>query len=189
VDVYRWFLMRAVTFGNDGDFSAQSLRVKYNTELANGLGNLLSRTVNMIGRYFDGVVPARGEPTDQQREVLDNARTIVDNADEWMGNFQFHSMLEGIVALVDATNRYIDTTQPFKLAKEPDKRPQLETIMSTCAEAVRLSLEYLDPFMPQTAARGKKQLGCQDLPASRDWGEPLKGRKVEKGDALFPRKE
>ena len=191
VDVYRWFLMRAVTFGGDGDFSAQTLRTKYNTELANGVGNLLSRTVNMIGRYFEGTVPPAGEVGPDEQEVIASAQRLVSGAEQAMRNYQFHVLLDDVVSLVDATNRYIDQTAPFKLAKDPSQRSRLATIMATCAQAVCIALAQLEPIMPTTARLGLEQLGV-DGPApaeSAAWGERLKGSIVKKGEGLFPRKQ
>ena len=192
VDVFRYVLLRAVSFGNDGDFSQEMLHTKYNSELANGIGNLLSRTVNMIGRYFDGVVPTAGATGEVEAELLAAAANLHDSAEEAMNACKFHVYLDNITALTAATNRYIDTTEPFKLAKDDSQRDRLATILHTCAEAVRIILLYLTPVMPTKAAAGLAQLGCDHPAATLDelgqWGEILAGANTQKADALFPRK-
>ncbi|HUT56466.1 MAG TPA: methionine--tRNA ligase [Phycisphaerae bacterium] len=192
VDVFRYFLLRAVAFGQDGDFSAAVLRTRYNTDLANGVGNLLSRTVNMIGRYCDGAVPACQPAGEAEREVLDTAEKLSRSAPGAMESCQFHALLDGIQHLTQATNRYIDVTQPFKLAKDAAQAERLGTILYTCAEAVRMILVYLGSVMPQASANGLAQLGWDAGGTPLDkigaWGALRPGGQVRKGEALFPRK-
>ena len=193
VDVYRWFLLRQVAFGADGDFSRQALCRRYNAELANGIGNLLSRTVNMIGRYFDGKVPPPGDAQAEQREVRSAAEDLAAAAPAAMAGCAFHTHLEKLVDLTGATNRYIDATEPFKLAKQTDRLPRVATVLSACAEALRLMLLYLSPFMPATARRGLAQLG-QPMPSgplsqAGRWAAGQPGATVHKAEALFPRRQ
>jgi methionyl-tRNA synthetase len=192
IDVFRYYLLRAVTFGQDGDFSRDMLRQRYNGELANGVGNLLSRTVNMIGRYFGGEVPPPGEAEAVDAPVRAAAKTLDAQADERMRKLEFTHYLDAVFDLVTATNQYIDHTEPFKLAKDDTRRGRLGTILYTCAEAVRIVLLHLRPFMPETAARGLRQLGLaspsQALAQAAAWGVLSPGTAVEKGEALFPRK-
>jgi methionyl-tRNA synthetase len=191
-DVFRYYLLRAVPFGQDGDFSADMLKARYNQDLANGVGNLLSRTVNMIGRYFDGRTPAPGPHGETERGMLAAAGTLAASASGWMEACQFHSFLDAVLNLADATNRYIDVTAPFKLAKDPAAKDRLGAILYNCAEAVRLILLYLRPFMPETAAKGLTQIGWQAPPeAIRQagaWGVLRGGEAVTQGAGLFPRK-
>jgi methionyl-tRNA synthetase len=193
VDVYRYYLLRAVSFGVDGDFSREMLRQRYNSELANGVGNLLSRTVNMIGRYFDGRVPQQNGTTAAERPVLDAAADLAGAAPEAMRLCQFHVYLEHVMALAAETNRYIDATQPFRLAKDPSQRPRLQTILYTCGEALRLVLLHLAPFMPAAAERGLRQLGWQPtgepLAALSGWGGLPANTRSGKSEPLFPRKD
>ena len=192
VDVYRYFLLRAVSFGADGDFSRETLRARYNADLANGVGNLLSRTVQMIGKYFDGAVPAPGEPGDAERGVRAAAEALAAEATGSMEACAFHAYLDRVLALADETNRYIDATEPFKLAKDPAWRDRLGTILYTCAEAVRLILLYLRPVLPAAAVAGLGQLGWappeEPLSALGRWGVLAPGTPVRKGPPLFPRK-
>ena len=193
VDVYRYILLRAVSFGNDGDFSHEMLHTRYNTELANGVGNLLSRTVNMIGRYFDAVVPESAEIGDLEKVVIAAASDLTSSATEAMEACQFHVYLDNILALTTETNRYIDQTAPFKLAKDDSQRERLGTILYTCAEAVRLILLYLRPVMPTAAEKGLAMLGWDSNEGAQlsqvgVWGVLASGTKVQQGDPLFPRK-
>jgi methionyl-tRNA synthetase len=191
VDVYRYFLLRAVTFGSDGDFSREMLRQRYNTDLANGVGNLLSRTTNMISRYFDGVLPACGEGTGLEPEVLGAASALAEKATSAMAGCHFHEYLDAILELATATNVYIEKTEPFKLAKDETQREKLGTILYHCAEAVRLILLYLNPLMPEMAAKGLAYLSYspsdQSLSKCGRWGVLKPGIQIIKGDPLFPR--
>lgn len=192
VDVYRYFLLRAVRFGADGDFSHAGLQLLYNTELANGVGNLLSRTVKMIAKYFDGIVPEAGAVGDVEQPVLAAADELNEQAERIMTDCGFHGYLDKVMALAAATNKYIEVTEPFKLAKDESQRERLGTILYTCAEAVRIVLLYLRPFMPETVERGLGQLGwkCDDasLTDTGKWGRLVPGTQTQKGEGLFPRK-
>jgi len=193
LDTYRYFLLRAVAFGADGDFSHEMLLQRYNVELANGLGNLLSRTVNMIGRYFDGKVPQPAGYGEVEQGVLAAAAELADSASATMEACRFNAYLERIVALVTATNRYIEVTEPFKLAKDAAQRERLGTILYTCAEAVRIALLHLQPVMPTAGQRGLSQLGCESSAGSLGqlgrWGAMRPGTATQKGEGLFPRKQ
>ncbi len=192
-DVYRYFLLRAVGFGSDGDFSREMLKQRYNTELANGIGNLLSRTTNMIERYFDGNVPAASEEVSEAAPLRDAVEDLRRSAPEAMDSCQFHVYLDKLTALVGATNKFIEDTEPFKLAKDTSQTDRLGTILYTCAEAMRIILLYLRCFMPETADRGLAQLGVkmsdESLSAEAAWGAAAPPTKVKKGDALFPRQQ
>ncbi len=191
VDVYRYFLLRAVTFGADGDFSAEMLHARYNNDLANGIGNLLSRTVNMISRYFGGSVPPAQATGEVEGEVLAAAAKLQSTAAALLERCQFHEYLDNILNLAGATNRYIDVTAPFKLAKDPTQKERLGTILYTCAEAVRIILLYLQPVMPTTAPRGLAQINWRPagtLEQAGRWGVLPPGTVVQTGEGLFPRK-
>ena len=195
-DVYRYFLLRAVTFGSDGDFSREGLQRTYNNDLANDIGNLLSRTVHMIARYFDGVIPA---PESMELSGEDAAllagplEHLAADARDIMGRCQFSELLDAVLAVATATNRYIDATEPFKLAKDESQRDRLGTILYTCAEMVRVVLSHLEPFMPEKAAEGLAMLGAgvDDAPLSEraGFGRLTPGAHVHKGEPLFPRKQ
>ena len=192
-DVYRWFLLRAVSFGSDGDFSRNMLQARYNSDLANGIGNLVSRTMKMIGNYFDARIPPPGQGADEEQIVLDAAEDLRASARDAMEVCAFHTYLDKVFALAAATNRYIERTEPFKLAKDPSQRDRLGTILYTCAEAVRLVLLYLRPVMPETCDRGLGQLGWaptdDPLAHTGRWGRLDAGTTTATSDALFPRKK
>ncbi len=205
-DAFRYFVLREVPFGVDGDFSRAAFQQRYNVELANAIGNLLSRTVNMIGRYFDAAVPetqqallagssvALRELTGLEAEHLAGPlQALGQEVPVLMAHCQFSLVLQKVMELATAVNRYIDVTSPFTLAKDPSQRPRLGTILYTCAEAVRIVLNYLSPFMPEKTATGLAQLGLtigsESLSQRVRWGVLEPGTKVAKGEPLFPRKQ
>nr|MBC8372583.1 class I tRNA ligase family protein [Planctomycetota bacterium] len=193
VDVYRYFLLRAVTFGADGDFSHDALQGRYNSDLANGLGNLLNRTLNMIDRYFDGKLPASGEIGSDERIVQAAAADLRASATGAMESCCFGLYLDKITELIGATNRYIDVTAPFKLAKDESQVERLGTVLYTCAEAVRIVLTYLWPLMPETMAAGLEQLNWKmgaegSITEAAEWGRLTPGTQTRKPEPLFPRK-
>ena len=191
-DVYRYYLLRAVAFGSDGDFSREELKMRYNADLANGVGNLLSRTVNMICRYRGGAVPPAGRPPSEAAPVIAAAEDICDSAEELMNDCAFHTYIEKTLAVVSETNRFIDVTEPFRLAKTEPDSDRLSAILYTAAEAVRIVLLLLGPILPETVDRGFAQLGWRPdkapLGELARWGVLPAGVAVEKRESLFPRK-
>jgi len=193
VDYYRYFLIRSVKFGDDGNFAEERLLETYNTELANGVGNLLSRTVKMIEKYRSGIIDSpRVNDAEEEQQVISSANRLIESADKYMERFQLQSYLKEIINLETVTNRYIENTQPFKLAKEPASQERLSQVLSTCAEAVRIILLYLRPVMPEKAEQGLNMLGVESqegnlyqLPA--EWGSYQWSKPVRKGPPLFPR--
>jgi methionyl-tRNA synthetase len=196
-DVFRYFLLREVPFGQDGDFSRQALKTRYNTELANDLGNLLSRSLKMIGLYFDAAVPSpqaralEGEPA---RFLAEPVERIAAETPALMAGCRFSEYLRVVLELAAATNRCIDATGPFRLAKDPAQRERLGTILYGCAEAVRIVLSCLEPFMPEKAAAGLAQLGLsgRDAEPLRErvkWGRLVPGTAVAASGPLFPRRQ
>ncbi|MBN1941991.1 MAG: methionine--tRNA ligase [Phycisphaerae bacterium] len=192
-DVYRYYLLRSVTFGSDGDFAHDMVQQVYNADLANGVGNLLSRTVKMISKYFDGEIPAPAEDVEDVRWVKTAADALHDGATGWMDACAFGRYLDAISALVGATNKFIDDTEPFKLAKDESRRARLATVLYTCAEAVRIVLLYLAPVMPDKAVEGLARLGLEKteehLSEIACWGGLKPGTNVSPGEPLFPRAE
>ena len=193
VDVYRYYLLRTAKFGADANFSLSLLKETYNDELANGVGNLLSRTVNMIWRYFDGTIPETRGALDKDTSVVEAATDLKASANAAMKACAFDEYLQKVSDLTTATNRYIESTQPFKLANDDSQRNRLGTILYTCAEAVRIILLYLQPFMPKTSERGLAALGVthQSRPLSEigRWGGLTAGTKITACEPLFPRKK
>jgi len=192
-DVYRYVLLRTMAFGADGDFSREGLQAHYNNDLANGVGNLLSRTIKMISKYFDGKVPEAGRYEQLDKQVVVAAEELHTSAEALMDECAFQTYLDKATGLVDATNKFIDQTEPFKLAKDESKRVRLGNILYVCAEAVRIILLYLMPFMPTKTKVGLAQLGCDvsDGPLGKlgRWGVLQGGVSVQPGKPLFPRKQ
>ena len=192
-DVFRYYLLRAVQFGSDGDFSREQFQQTYNNDLANGVGNLLSRIAKMIGKYFDGSVPAESAEVDEAGPVRAAAEALHAQAEGLMNDCAFGRYIERVLELVDATNQFIDATEPFKLAKDESQRDRLGTILQTCAEAIRIVLVYLGPILPEKSATGLAMLGAagDDVPLAEagQWGRLQPGTTVQPGEPLFPRKQ
>jgi methionyl-tRNA synthetase len=187
VDSFRYFVLREVPFGQDGDFSRTAFMSRYNSDLANDLGNLVSRTLTMIERYSDSRIPQPG-PDDDFEE-------LVAATDREMGNslrdFQFHRALQEIWTVVDRANRYIETSAPWVLAKSPTARPHLEAVLYTLVETLRHIGRLISPFMPHTARAIFSSLGLADVPngGSAAWGYLKVGHLIHKAPPLFPRIE
>ncbi len=191
-DAFRYYLLRAVNFGQDGDFCRDLFKQLYNSELANGVGNLLSRTTKMIGKYFDGSVPQAEKDVPEAAAVREAAATLRDTAAGFMADCAFNKYLQAIIDLVNATNLFIEQTEPFRLAKDESQRDRLATILYTCAEAVRIVLLYLQPIMPDKAAAGLAVLGVSagaGFAEAGQWGQLPAGANIQTAQPLFPRKQ
>ncbi|HEV8540281.1 MAG TPA: methionine--tRNA ligase [Nitrospiraceae bacterium] len=196
-DAFRYFLLREVPFGHDGDFSRAALVGRINSDLANDLGNLLSRTVALIERFAGGKIPEpeAGLDTELDRVIRQAANDLhgVIEGHLAVQNLEFAKALEAIGGLVQLGNQYIDKTAPWVLAKKPENRPRLNTVLYNAAEALRFVGLSLYPFMPQAAEELKKQLGAMLnfskplLSGEVSWGGLLPGTTVTKGNSLFPR--
>jgi methionyl-tRNA synthetase len=188
-DAFRYFLLREVPFGNDGDFSEAALVGRVNSDLANDLGNLLNRTLQMIVNYAAGIVPAGGrDPQDAEIRALADATVAA--ADKAMDEFSYDEALKLIWAFIGRGNKYIDETSPWKLQKE-GQTARLNEVLLTLYEILRLSALLVAPYIPASAEKLWRQLGrTEDLfKAQIDafrWGEGA-GTKVAKGEVLFPR--
>lgn len=195
-DAFRYFLLREVPFGQDGDFSQSAMITRINSDLANGIGNLLSRTLTMIEKYCGGQTPKRSTSVDAAGNELETqARNVLEAIHGELSQLQFHRALELIWSLVHLADEYIEAKQPWKMAKDPANALLLEGVLYNVAEALRHVTLHLYPFMPSSAEAMAKQLGLsfdfsKPLPEhSYEWGASLAGVKTYKGPGLFPRIE
>jgi methionyl-tRNA synthetase len=201
VDAFRYFLLREVPFGQDGDFSREALVRRTNSELANGIGNLVSRTLTMIERYCGGTIPEvpresvdqGGDRYRQLRFAKDRVLALEGHLDHFFRNFAFHELLQQITSRVTDLDVALETHEPWKLAKDPHKRLELHVVLYTVSECLRILSLYLYPFMPNTAQRLAHQLGLTVdfraplLSHGIQWGGLPSGTMISRGSALFPR--
>jgi methionyl-tRNA synthetase len=195
LDALRYYLLREVPFGADGVFTPEGFVERVNFDLANDLGNLLNRTVAMINRYFEGGIPAySGSEGEFDKQLLEASRETVKKYEEAMENMEFSVALTAVWQLVSRTNKYIDETQPWVLAKDEDKKEELGNVMAHLAESLRQTAILLQPFLTRTPAKifeqlnvtGEKLTSWESLEA---FGRIPEGTKVKKGEPIFPRLE
>ena len=188
-DAFRYFLLREVPFGLDGDFSEQALVQRINSDLANDLGNLLHRTLQMVNQFCDGEVPASKALHPEDEALCREAEEAVEAVDRALESFAFDEALKVLWGLVARGNKYIDETMPWRLGKEGD-RDRLGTVLGTLAQTLRIVALLVTPFMPTTGQRMWQQLGLRGAPdriSSPAWGGYPAGTLVHKGEVLFPR--
>ena len=189
VDAIRYFLLREIPFGNDGIFSNEALINRINSDLANDLGNLLSRTVAMVEKYFDGTVPPVRQACEFDQDLIDTVSAMPDQVTKAMDELLIPQASQEIFKAIQRANKYIDETAPWALAKNEENKPRLAMVLYNLCEALRYATVMLAPFVPDTVEKMAAQLGL--TPADRRFADLRFGGKVEytvhKGDALFPR--
>ncbi|MEO6003084.1 MAG: methionine--tRNA ligase [Opitutus sp.] len=194
VDAFRYFMIREMNVGQDSDFTREQFLVRYNSELANNLGNLVNRTLNMTTRFAAGVLPAAEVTEDPERELHQLWAKTREDAVPLNEGFQFHTALERAMQFVTATNAYIEKRAPWKLGKStvPSDQALLRTSLATMAEALRLAVALIQHVTPATTEKINAVLGYQPGSTWLDelaWGSKLNGAKVAEALVLFPRPE
>ena len=195
-DAFRFYFMKAIAFGQDGSFSWEDLSARYQSELANGFGNLASRVIAMVHRYFDGELPAAGNYSDADLQVQQIAKAAVEKADQAIDEIAIHDAIASIWTLVDELNNYITVQEPWVLAKDEATRARLGTVLNTTIEGLRVLAIALAPVMPKATQKLWNAIGAslgslddQNLSNAAAWSQFQAGAKIAELEALFPRIE
>ena len=186
VDAFRFYVLRELDIGPDGNWTDAGFKARYSAELANGLGNLVNRSLSMLKRYRNGTVPARSN------ELSSFAEKVISETRSLLEQNQLQGALQEIWSLVTRANQYVDQTAPFKLAKDPAQAQRLDEVLYNLAETCRILAVLLWPFLPETATKIYAQLGLKGEPnnfSAAVWGGLSAGHQIGDASPLFPRKD
>jgi methionyl-tRNA synthetase len=186
LDAFRFYVLRELDIGPDGNWTDTGFRARYSAELANGLGNLVNRSLSMLKRYRNGIVPAKSD------ELAADAARAADETRALLRQNQLQAALQSIWSLVTRANQYVDQTAPFKLAKDPAQAKRLDEVLYNLAETCRVLGVLIQPFLPGTAAKIYSQLGLKETPdklSEAVWGKLTPGHQTGDPAPLFPRKD
>lgn len=189
IDAIRYFLLREVTFGNDGVFNNELFILKTNADLSNLLGNLVSRTISMIEKYFGGVIPSQKEILDVDLNLINNVKNLKNIVTKNMDELKISNALSEIFNVISLSNKYIDETKPWILGKDESKKDRLGSVLYNLYESIRVVSILLSPFMPDTSLKIKQKLNYKldNFDSIENFDGTESGILINKGENLFPR--